>query len=137
VLLSLQVLAAGQHTESPSSSGAVADADGDAAAVAVAAAAAAMAAGPEVVPLQLLLGDHSSSSSSSGGFLRWLLVTDAAASLAVLESRRDLEPTAVLRLLEGAVLQQCASVLVHLVVHQSLCLLQLLVCFAVLAAAFG
>jgi hypothetical protein len=60
-----------------------------------------MAAGPEVVPLQLLLGDHSSSSSSSRGFLRWLLVTDAAASLAVLEARGDLEPTAVLRLLEG------------------------------------
>jgi hypothetical protein len=62
-----------------------------------------MAAGPEVVPLQLLLGDHSSSSSSAGGgFLRWLLVTDAAASLAVLEARSDLEPAAVLQLLEGA-----------------------------------
>uniref|UniRef100_A0A383VGG5 Uncharacterized protein n=1 Tax=Tetradesmus obliquus TaxID=3088 RepID=A0A383VGG5_TETOB len=96
-----QALAAGQLTESSSSSSAVADADGDAAAVAVAAAAAAMAAGPEVVPLQLLLGEHSSSSSSSGdGFLRWLMVTDAAASLAVLEARSDLEPAAVLQLLE-------------------------------------
>jgi 3-methyladenine DNA glycosylase AlkC len=64
-----------------------------------------MAAGAEVVPLQLLLDDHSSSSSSSHGFLRWLLVTDAAASLAVLEARSDLEPTAVLRLLE----RECAA----------------------------
>jgi hypothetical protein len=99
-----QAIAAGQHTESASSSGAVADAEGDAAAVAVAAAAAAVAAGPDVVPLQLLLGDNSSSGGSKG-FLQWLLVTDAAASLAVLEARNDLEPTAVLRLLEG----ECAD----------------------------
>lgn len=89
----MQALTAGELTEFLSSTGAVADAGGDAAAVAVAAAAAAMASeGPHKVPLQLLL---------EGGALEWLLGRDAAASLVVLEARRDLPADTVLQLLQG------------------------------------
>lgn len=88
----LQSLAAGELQESPSSTGAVAAANGNAAAVAVTAAAAAMAAGPERVSVDLLL---------SSGSLRWLLGQDAAAGLAVLEARQDLNPQEVMKLLEG------------------------------------
>lgn len=99
-IVSLQALAAGELTETPSSTGAVADAGGDAGAVAVAAAAAAMASeGPHQVPLQLLL---------EGGALQWLLGHDAAASLVVLEARRDLPADVVLQLLQG--MRQCTNI---------------------------
>lgn len=48
--------------------------------------------GPHKVPLQLLL---------EGGALQWLLGQDAAASLVVLEARRDLPAETVLQLLQG------------------------------------
>lgn len=83
----------GELLEASSDGGAVADAGGDAAAVAVASVAHALSTGGDGgVPLQVLL---------DGGALRWLLRRDAAASLAVLQARTDLEPATALALLQG------------------------------------